>query len=122
MFVLIQKQVSIIKIAELYLLPRLLVIVLLFGLLASGADFLGRHEGKLFTLGKSKNPVHVEFDWSEETPEHLKGVKLIFLLRNKDQSYVLSEDDINAGNIEKFPRIYVINDSQVRLRIMQRDA
>ncbi len=122
MFVLIQNQVSIMKIAELYLLPRLLVMVLLFGLLAAGADLLGRNEGKLFTQGKSKNPVHVEFDWNAEIPEHLKGMKLVFLLRNRDQSYVLSEDDLMVDGQKKFPKIYVIDDSQIRLRIMQRET
>lgn len=114
------QRVSIIHLAQSKSLFRLLVLLLMFGLLVTGANILGRNNGKLIAQGKIIDPVYVTFVWTGKPPIELKEKTLIFLLQNKDKNYVLVKQDLGEQTQFVSPKVYVIQDSQVQLRIMQR--
>ncbi|HEY9618566.1 MAG TPA: hypothetical protein V6C64_17110 [Microcoleaceae cyanobacterium] len=114
------QRVSIIYLARSKPLFRLLVLLLMFGLLVHGASIVGRNNGSLIAQGKIVNPVYVKFVWDDDPPLELKDKTLIFLLQNKDKSYVLEQPKLEGRSPSISPKIYVIQDNQIRLRIMER--
>ncbi|MGI0485795.1 hypothetical protein ACN4EK_10185 [Pantanalinema rosaneae CENA516] len=114
------QRVSIIHLARSKPLFRLLVLFLMFGILVTGASILGRNNGRLIAQGKIIDPVHVTFVWHGKPPVELQDKTLLFLLQNKDKSYVLAKQDLGERSQFLSPKVYVIQDNQVRLRIMER--